>query len=317
MLWIENRNTNENGILYSSVGINGAGLYSLLREMYLPTQLADYNPDLVILDIGANDYYNAGIDKAEFTKNLEDIIKIIKNACPKTSILLTCSQDIQKRRRYSISATAAHAEIIKQTAQKMNCAWYNFYKIAGGYKSMAKWKSNKLSKVDGVHLNSKGYNIKGELFYNALLKGYLNYYNIFIDKVIAKDTLEENLIDEEKPVANQKPNDTKKHVVKKGESLYAISKMYDITVENIIAWNTLNSSSIRPGMVLIISGDKSVEISVKSTHNNTNQKVYYTVKRGDTLSQIAEKHHLGLSQLRKLNNLKNNNIFAGQKLRIK
>lgn len=47
-------------------------------------------------------------------------------------------------------------------------------------------------------------------------------------------------------------------------------------------------------------------------------KVYYIVKKGDTLSQIASKYGTSVSTLAKLNNIKNANLInVGQKIRIK
>lgn len=46
------------------------------------------------------------------------------------------------------------------------------------------------------------------------------------------------------------------------------------------------------------------------------QLVNYTVKRGDTLSQIAQKYHVKVSDIQKWNNLKNDFIRENQKLKI-
>ncbi len=48
----------------------------------------------------------------------------------------------------------------------------------------------------------------------------------------------------------------------------------------------------------------------------TAEPVIYTVKLGDTLSQIAERHHVKLSDLKRWNNLKRDFIREGQKLKI-
>lgn len=42
-----------------------------------------------------------------------------------------------------------------------------------------------------------------------------------------------------------------------------------------------------------------------------------SIKNGDTLSEIAERNHTTVSKLRKLNNIKGNNIRAGKKIRVK
>jgi LysM repeat protein len=53
-------------------------------------------------------------------------------------------------------------------------------------------------------------------------------------------------------------------------------------------------------------------------NNNKTTAVYYTVKQGDTLSQIAEEYDTTVNQLVSWNNIKNANIiYAGQKIRVK
>jgi LysM repeat protein len=48
-------------------------------------------------------------------------------------------------------------------------------------------------------------------------------------------------------------------------------------------------------------------------------EIFYTVKSGDTLSGIASKYgkSVTVDNLRKLNNLKSDNIKPGQRLKIK
>jgi hypothetical protein len=45
----------------------------------------------------------------------------------------------------------------------------------GGYGSMAKWFTAKLSAKDRVHFNGRGYQIQGDLFYKALMNGFEKY----------------------------------------------------------------------------------------------------------------------------------------------
>ena len=44
--------------------------------------------------------------------------------------------------------------------------------------------------------------------------------------------------------------------------------------------------------------------------------VYYTVKRGDTLSKIARKYHTTVANLKKWNNLRSDSIREKQKLKV-
>jgi len=54
-----------------------------------------------------------------------------------------------------------------------------------------------------------------------------------------------------------------------------------------------------------------------STKPKKNFKKSYTVKKGDTLYSIARKNKISVSDLKKINSLKNNTISIGQKLRLK
>ncbi|MBX2843497.1 MAG: LysM peptidoglycan-binding domain-containing protein [Flammeovirgaceae bacterium] len=74
----------------------------------------------------------------------------------------------------------------------------------------------------------------------------------------------------------------KKHIVKRGDTLFGISKKYGIPVKQLINENQLNTTTIRSGQLLTISNvvDKKVEENFKQTpyyqkHNqhNTNQEI--------------------------------------------
>ena len=107
------------------------------------------------------------------------------------------------------------------------------------------------------------------------------------------------------------------HTVKPGDSISEIAEMYKTSIKNIKKWNGLRSDVIRIGQKLEIftKGSKVKEYSKKRT--NVSKKIFYTVKHGDTLSQIAEKYGIGLSKIKRWNNLSNSDkIVVGQKLLI-
>lgn len=61
-----------------------------------------------------------------------------------------------------------------------------------------------------------------------------------------------------------------------------------------------------------------IQNKVNEKLNKKTTKKYYTVKAGDTLTDIAKKYNTTVDKLVKLNNIKNANlIYAGQKLRVK
>lgn len=78
--------------------------------------------------------------------------------------------------------------------------------------------------------------------------------------------------------------------VKPGDTLWAIAKEKNVTVEEIISLNKLNSSLILPDQEIKIKAEE-----VKKLKTEVVKK--YIVKKGDTLSKIAKDHDIALNDL--------------------
>jgi lysozyme len=95
------------------------------------------------------------------------------------------------------------------------------------------------------------------------------------------------------------------HIVVKGDTLSGIAAKYGSTVSVIKSLNGLKSDLIHPGDKLRVTGAAS------------NAKEYYTVKSGDTLSEIAVKYETTVAKIKSLNGLKKDTIYPKQKLQVK
>lgn len=112
------------------------------------------------------------------------------------------------------------------------------------------------------------------------------------------------------------------HKVKKGESLGSIAKKYHVSVANIRKWNNLRKDSIVPGQKLVIyrsGGSSKAKADSKGSGQGQTKATTktHTVKKGETLSSISRKYGCTVAELKKWNNLKNNNVKVNQKLKIK
>ncbi|MBR3210807.1 MAG: LysM peptidoglycan-binding domain-containing protein [Bacilli bacterium] len=109
------------------------------------------------------------------------------------------------------------------------------------------------------------------------------------------------------PTANKEPeielvpDEFELYKVQKGDSLWLISKQYDITVPDLVEINNLSDLNIQIGQTLIIPKQQ-----------NTIQ-----VQQGDTLWSIAKKYNLSIEKLKEINQLENNLLSIGQILKIK
>ncbi len=104
------------------------------------------------------------------------------------------------------------------------------------------------------------------------------------------------------------------YTIKKGDTLYQIAKKYNTTPEAIKTANNLTSNTLTIGDTIKIPKANS-ETSSTLPPSNANSDIYI-VKKGDTLYQIAQKYNTTVAELKKNNNLTNNNLTIGQVLNI-
>ena len=109
------------------------------------------------------------------------------------------------------------------------------------------------------------------------------------------------------------------HVVHQGDSLATIAKAYSVSLTELAQNNGIaNPNIIFVGQRLVIPGTTAARERAAADPNALPAgSGYYTVQRGDALTQIAKDHGMGLNDILWLNGLTNVNlIWVGQKLRV-
>ncbi|APD06303.1 membrane-bound lytic murein transglycosylase D [Flavobacteriaceae bacterium UJ101] len=112
--------------------------------------------------------------------------------------------------------------------------------------------------------------------------------------------------------SNKVVKDKITHKVRKGESLGLLASKYNVNVSDIKNWNKLKSSTLKIGQALVIYPGKKGKS--KSTTSSKGKKTTHTVKKGEVLGTIANRYKVSVSDLKKWNNLRSNNLKVGQKL---
>ena len=158
----------ETGLTYHNLGVGGAAYNAINSQALFSEQIPLIHPDLIIVDYGTNDIiYKNSIPENHVLTVIKTIEKI-RASQPNATILLTSTQDMNFKGR-NISAAKDFSKQMKRIAFEQHCLFYDWYKVSGDENSMKKWHAEQLSQSDNIHLNVKGYQLKGALFSDALL----------------------------------------------------------------------------------------------------------------------------------------------------
>lgn len=103
------------------------------------------------------------------------------------------------------------------------------------------------------------------------------------------------------------------HEVKEGETLFSLSKEYDVSVSEIMDWNSMDSYDLSVGQKVKVYLDPGGR-EVKET-NETNEGEHI-VSSGETLYSISKNYDVSVDDLRRWNNLSGTDVSEGQTLKI-
>lgn len=131
------------------------------------------------------------------------------------------------------------------------------------------------------------------------------------------------------------------HVVRRGETLFSISRSYGVSLKNLMEWNGMTEKSvIMPGTRLVVGRGASSSGAVRPAGTTTpetatpaaglvsvpgggqappdpaGEKILYKVRRGDNLFRISLKYHVTVESLKAWNNITGEGIRVGDVLSI-
>jgi membrane-bound lytic murein transglycosylase D len=167
----------------------------------------------------------------------------------------------------------------------------------------------------------------GKEYYLTLPKEYVGLFVQNEDLIYAY--VEAEAAKKEKPIFNDPVTNVEveqkviTYRVKSGDYLGKIADRNNVSVKNIMKWNHLKSTKVHVGQKLKIykngSAPKNENSSdeIASSNSSTKKSITYVVKSGDNLLKIAKKYsNVTVEDIKKWNNLKNDKINVGAKLKI-
>lgn len=167
---------NQSGILYHSIGVNGAKYADYNKFPMFFEQLEALHPDLIIVSLGTNEAFDKLCDQC-FYEQLEEFLSILRAKHPNVAVLFTTPPpSLFKRRTPNNFVESYSNQIISNSLINRYSVW-DLYRALGGNEAMQKLVDQRLIAKDRVHYSSAGYKEQGVLLFEALMETYKNYLN--------------------------------------------------------------------------------------------------------------------------------------------
>lgn len=107
------------------------------------------------------------------------------------------------------------------------------------------------------------------------------------------------------------------HEVKKGETLYSISRSYGVSVDSVKKLNNFSGNDIKTGQKIKIPETDGAKAQASDTKAVSSENNTYTVQKGETWFGISKKYGITVAELQKLNGAdSSSSLKIGQTLKV-
>ncbi len=168
-----------NGITLHALGANGASLPSWLRCCEFARQMQYLHPDLMILGVGVNDANVAygDFDVAGYKERYRTLIARVRASNPNCAIIFVTNNDCIYRVGRRVKGINRNTKLVQKAiyelAKEYNAAVWDLFSIMGGTGSVYQWVDVGLCNRDKIHFTVPGYNLLGDMLYNAIIYDWL------------------------------------------------------------------------------------------------------------------------------------------------
>jgi LysM repeat protein len=114
--------------------------------------------------------------------------------------------------------------------------------------------------------------------------------------------------------AKAQPGGDRLHKVAPKETLFSISKLYDVSVDDIKAWNNLKDNSLSTGQQLIIKSKSTLTTETNKLPETKSLTGVHTVAAKESLYSIARLYGITVQQLKEWNGIEGSEVKIGQTL---
>ncbi|MFT7260766.1 MAG: membrane-bound lytic murein transglycosylase D [Glaciecola sp.] len=187
-------------------------------------------------------------------------------------------------------------------------------------KDRLNWVRHKVKPGESLGLIANKYNTTIDVIHSINgMKNNVIYANDFLLVPIALKSMEEYSLSADQRLARTQAE--KKgayqltHKIKSGDTFWDLSRSYKVSIRDLAKWNGMAPRDpLKPGKELVVWVN---QMSEQQTDNSIMRTLTYTVRNGDSLSRIADRFNVKISDITKWNSLNGERYLQpGQKLTL-
>jgi len=163
----------QGGLIYDSIGLNGAQAKHLLKnsDYSLRHALSLLDPQLLVISFGINEAFDRGYNRQAYHSALNSVLAVIRSPAVDSDLhlrpCLLTGPFAALRKGSTPKSLSEVYDIQRELSARYGCAFWDARAAMGG--SIRPWQKAKYARRDGVHLSRRGYRRIAELFEDSIL----------------------------------------------------------------------------------------------------------------------------------------------------
>lgn len=162
---------NQNGVIYHSIGVNGAHFSHYNQSNLFFEQIKALEPDLIIVSLGTNESFGR-LSGSEFLEKVETFITSIRTNYGQCPLLLTSPPPSLLKRKKENPFPQEYANVLINNSVRNQFSVFDLHTALGGHQAISQFISSNLIANDRIHYSAVGYQEHGSLLFDALIGYY-------------------------------------------------------------------------------------------------------------------------------------------------
>jgi LysM repeat protein/lysophospholipase L1-like esterase len=168
-------NTNNKGVIFHGIGVNGTKFSDYNKFPRFFDQVAALHPDLIIISLGTNESFYDSYSEEKLKSDMDFFNRQMIQRGMTGSVLLTSPPPSMKNPKEINSTATAYAYEMGVFANLNSWAFYDLHSVSRSSKAMPDWYEAKLTSGDKIHFLEKGYQLQAELLVESLFNSFSDY----------------------------------------------------------------------------------------------------------------------------------------------